>query len=72
MNSNSVNLNFHWRTDAEAQAEGRTLAVFIHAKLVAGGMDVTEARRAVEKMFSIGWNEGYEDGYDSAAYGECN
>lgn len=74
--SNAVNVSFHWRTDAEKKAESRALAVFIHAKLVAGGMDVAEARRAVEKLFSAGWNEGYEDGYDSgqsaADGGECN
>lgn len=39
--------------------------MFIHAKLIAGGMGVTEARRAVEKLFSAGYNEGYEDGYDA-------
>lgn len=65
MASNSVNLHFHYRTSAETQAEGRALAVFIHAKLVAGGMDVTEARHAVQKMFTIGWNEGYEEGHDA-------
>lgn len=62
---NSVQLSFHWQTSAEVQAEARANAVFIHAKLVAGGMDVTEARRAVEKLFSAGWREGYEDGFDS-------
>jgi len=70
MDSNTVNLEFHWRTDVEKQAESRALAVFIHAKLVAGGMDVTESRRAVEKLFSAGWHEGYEDGYEAGE--NCN
>lgn len=63
--SNAVQLSFHWRTEQKEQAEVRANAVFIHAKLVAGGMDVTEARRAVEKLFSAGWREGHEDGYDA-------
>jgi hypothetical protein len=75
--SNAVQLSFHWRTNDEVQAEVRANAVFIHAKLVAAGVDVTEARRAVQKLFSAGWQEGYEDGYDagqsSALGGEnCN
>lgn len=63
--SNAVQLSFHWRTDQKEQAEVRANAVFIHAKLVAGGMDVTKARLAVQKLFSDGWREGYEDGYDA-------
>ena len=62
--SNAVSLDFHWRTTNEVQAEVRANAVFIHAKLVAGGMDVTEARRAVEKLFSAGWCEGQKNGFE--------
>lgn len=65
--SNAVHLSFHWRTNQEVQAEVRANAVFIHSKLVAGGMDVAEARRAVERLFSAGWREGYEDGQDSVS-----
>ena len=64
--SNAVELSFHWRAKQETIAEVRANAVFIHAKLVAAGVGVTEARRAVEKLFSAGWQEGYEDGYDAA------
>ena len=69
--SNSVQLTFHWRTKDNDQAEVRANAVFIHAKLVAGGMDVTEARRAVEKLFSAGWREGHEEGYEDGRNSEC-
>jgi hypothetical protein len=64
--SNAVHLSFHWRTKEEVQAEVRANAVFIHSKLVAGGMDVAEARSAVERLFSAGWREGYEDGHEDS------
>lgn len=62
--SNSVELNFHWTTKDSVQTEVRANVVFIHAKLVAGGMDVTEARIAVEKLFSAGQHEGYKAGFE--------
>lgn len=64
MSSNAVSLDFHWRTKDEVQAEVRANAVFIHSKLVAGGMDAVEAKRAVEKLYSAGWREGHEDGFE--------
>jgi len=65
MSSNAIDLSFHWRTKPEAQAKARANAVFVHAKLVAGGMDISEAARAVEQLFSDGHSEGFEDGYDT-------
>lgn len=62
MNTNSVSLTFHWATGEKRQAEVRANAVFIHAKLVAGGMDVQDAKRAVELLYSHGWSEGFDEG----------
>lgn len=63
--TNAVSLDFHYKTKAPVIAEVRANAVFIHAKLVAGGMGVREAKDAVEKLFSAGWREGFEDGHDA-------
>lgn len=62
--SNAVQLDFHWSTSQAVQAEVRANAVFIHAKLVTGGMDVVSARQAVEALFEAGVREGREDGYE--------
>lgn len=61
---NSIELDFHWQTSDAEQAKIRANAVFIQAKLVAGGMDAKDARDAVERLFSDGRREGYEDGYE--------
>lgn len=63
--SNAVDLDFYCHTADKLRAEVRANAVFIHAKLVAGGMSVAEAGAAVENLFSAGRREGYEDGYDA-------
>ena len=63
--SNAVHLEFHWQTDQKVRAEVRANAVFIHAKLVAGGMNVSDAANAVQALFEAGRREGHEDGYDA-------
>lgn len=68
MATNAVDLVFHWKSDGKVIAKARANAVFIHAKLVSGGMDISEAARAVEQLFSDGHNEGFEFGYEAASY----
>ena len=64
MTSNALFLDFHHRTKPEVQAAVRANALFVYAKLVAGGMSVETAKEAVEKIFDDGFNTGYETGYD--------
>lgn len=70
--SNAIHLDFNWRTKDDAKAEVRANAVFIHTKLVAGGMSDADAATAVENLFSSGYSEGYEDGYDAADQSSSN
>jgi hypothetical protein len=65
MSSNAVQLDFHWQTNEAQRAKVRANAVFIHAKLVAGGMDVALAAEAVQDLFEAGRTTGYDDGYDA-------
>lgn len=62
---NAVQLNFYWRTSDAKRAAVRANAVFIHAKLVAAGVDVRDAKLAVEALFEAGYDEGREDGVDA-------
>jgi hypothetical protein len=65
MASNAIELDFNWQTSEEQRAKVRANAVFIYAKLVAGGMDVALAAEAVQDLFEAGRTTGYDDGYDA-------
>lgn len=58
MTSNAVELRFALHTSDVKKAEIRQNAVFIHAKLVQGGMDPVTAKACVEQLYAHGCDEG--------------
>lgn len=59
--SNGLYLALYWGNSPAEDAEIRTNALFIYAKLVEAGVAVDEARKAVEKLFQDGRDQGRLD-----------